>query len=189
MISSLLPVLHTPRLILRPMTVGDTDAVYRMICVSRESFSRWFTWSRTATADSVREYGRQMEDAMTVGGARQYVVLTRAHSLIGRVGLTEMDMAARSAELGYMLRTDFEGQGLMTEAARALLAHTLGPGGLHRIAAYADEENTASQRLLRRLGFQQEGTVRQVVHHPEHGWRNHQVYGLLEGELQGELHG
>ncbi len=37
-----LPVLHTPRLTLRPLTVADTDAVYRMIDASRDSFSRWF---------------------------------------------------------------------------------------------------------------------------------------------------
>ena len=129
MVSTLLPVLQTPRLILRPMTVGDTDAVYRMICVSRDSFSRWFTWAREATPDSVREYNRQMEEAMTVGRAWQYVILTRAHSLVGRVGLTDLDPVTRCAELGYLLRTDFEGQGLMTEAVRELAAHALGPGG------------------------------------------------------------
>lgn len=183
MVSPLLPVLQTPRLILRPMTVGDTDAVYRMIAVSRNSFSRWFNWSQEATPDSVREYSRQMEEAMTVGNARQYVILTRAHSLIGRIGLMPIDPVTLNAELGYMLRTDFEGQGLMTEAAQALLAHTLGPGGLHRVTAYVDVDNGGSQRVLVRLGFQHEGTVRDMSRHPEHGWRDHHAYGLLEGEL------
>ncbi len=156
-----------------------------MICVSRDSFSRWFTWAPGATLDSVRDYGRQMEEAMAVGKAWQYVILTRAHSLVGRVGLMEIDPVTQSAELGYMLRTDFERQGLMTEAARGLTAHALGLGGLHRLTAYVDVENTGSQRVLSHLGFRQEGTVRDMTHHPERGWRDHHAYGLLEGELRG----
>ena len=185
MVTPLLPVLQTPRLILRPMTVGDTEAVYRMISVSRDSFSRWFTWAREANLDSVREYGRRMEEAMAVGTESHYVILTRAHSLVGRVGLMEIDRVLRCAELGYMLRTDFEGQGLMTEAVRTLAAHALGPGGLHRLAAYSDVDNFGSQRVLSRLGFRQEGMLRHVARHPAHGWRDQYVYGLLEGELVG----
>ena len=185
MISPLLPVLLTPRLILRPMTVGDSEAVTRMISVSRESFSRWFTWAREANLDSVREYSRRVEEAMAVGTTSQYVVLTRAYSLVGRVGLMEIDTAARCAELGYMLRTDFEGQGLMTEAAHKLASHAFGLGGLHRLSAYVDVENVGSQRVLSRLGFRHEGTLRHVVQHPERGWRDQHVYGLLEGELVG----
>ena len=185
MISPLLPVLKTPRLILRPMTVGDSEAITQMISVSRESFSRWFTWAREANLDSVQEYSRRIEEAMAVGTTTQYVVLTHAHSLVGRVGLMEIDTSARCAELGYMLRTDFEGQGLMTEAAHRLASHALGPGGLHRLSAFVDVENTGSQRVLSRLGFRQEGTLRHVVQHPERGWRDQHVYGLLEGELVG----
>ena len=120
---------------------------------------------------------------MTVGGAWQYVVLTRAGSLVARLGLTQIDRVNFSAELGYMLRQDFEGRGLMTEAAYALLSHALGPGGLHRIAAYADVENAPSHHVLERLGFRREGTVRDMTHHPERGWRDHHAYGLLAGEL------
>jgi len=185
MTSPLLPVLQTPRLILRPMTVGDSEAVYRMIAVSRAAFSRWFTWSNDSNLDSVREHSRRLEEAMAVGTASEYVILTRAHSLVGRVGLMEIDTAARCAELGYMLRTDFEGQGLMTEAVYTLASHALGPGGLHRLSANVDVENIGSQRVLSRLGFRQEGTLRQVVHHPERGWRDQHVYGVLEGELIG----
>ena len=61
-----------------------------------------------------------------------------------------------------MLRTDFEGRGLMTEAAHGLLSHAFGAGGLHRIAAFADVENVGSQQVLARLGFRHEGTVRHM---------------------------
>ena len=181
--ASPLPTLLTPRLTLRPLAVADTDAIYRMIDASRDSFSRWFHWSRASTHDSVREYMQQAEEAMTVGSAWHYVVLTRANSLVARVSLTGIDPMNFRAELGYMLREDFEGRGLMTEAAYGLLSHAFGPGGLHRIDAYADVENKPSRQVLERLGFRREGTVRDALRHPERGWRDHHAYGLLTGEL------
>ncbi len=182
--ASPLPVLQTPRLTLRPMTVADTDAVYKMIAASRDSFTRWFGWARDSTRESVQEYVQQAAEAVTVGSAWHYVVRTRQGSLIARVGLTQIDPVNFSAELGYMLRTDFEGSGLMTEAAQGLLSHAFSAGGLHRIVAYADVENVGSQQVLARLGFRHEGTARHMIHLPERGWRDHHAYGLLEGELR-----
>ncbi len=180
-----LPVLQTSRLTLRPMAAADTDAAYKMIAASRDSFARWFGWARASTRESVQEYTQQATEAMTVGNAWHYVVRTRQESLIARVGLTQIDPVNFSAELGYMLRTDFEGSGLMTEAALGLLSYAFGAGGLHRIVAYADVENVGSQKVLTRLGFRHEGTARHMLYLPERGWRDHHAYGLLEGELRG----
>ena len=180
-----LPVLQTSRLTLRPMAAADTDATYKMIAASRDSFARWFGWARASTRESVQEYTQQATEAMTVGNSWHYVVRTRQESLIARVGLTQIDPVNFSAELGYMLRTDFEGSGLMTEAALGLLSYAFGAGGLHRIVAYADVENVGSQKVLTRLGFRHEGTARHMLYLPERGWRDHHAYGLLEGELRG----
>lgn len=180
-----LPTLKTPRLTLRPLALADTEAVYRMIDVSRDSFSRWFPWSRTSTRESVTDYLQEAEEAMTVSSAWHFVVLTQAGSLIGRVGLIQIDPVNVSAELGYMLRTDFEGRGLMTEAAHGLLSYAFGSGGLHRVAAFTDVENVPSHHVLERLGFRREGTIRHMTCHPERGWRDHHAYGLLEEELHG----
>lgn len=184
-----LPVLHTPRLTLRPMVAEDTESVCRMIDISRETFSHWFNWTGASTPAAVREYLQQAEQAMAVGTAWHYVLLSGPHNLVGRVGLTEWDMVNGSAELGYMLRTDFEGDGLMGEAAQALLTHAFAAGGLHRVVAYADVENEASRHVLAHLGFKHEGTMRHMLRHPERGWRDHHAYGLLEGELEGEPRG
>ena len=184
MTRSPLPTLHTPRLTLRPMTVSDTDAVAKMIHDSQAEFCRWFGWASSSTRPAVKEYIQSAEEAMALGHAWHYVILLWSGKLVGRVGLSEIDTANRSAELGYMLRTDAEGSGMMTEAARGLLSHALGPGNLHRVVAYADCENERSRRVLVRLGFQQEGIVRHMSHHPARGWRDHFSYSLLEGELR-----
>ena len=185
MTRSPLPTLHTPRLTLRPLTVGDTDAVVRMISDSQAEFSRWFGWASSSTRPAVKEYIQSAEEAMTVGTAWHYAILLWSGKLVGRVGLSEIDTVNQSAELGYMLRTDAEGNGVMTEAARGLLTHAFGLGHLHRVTAFADCENERSRRVLARLGFQQEGVVRHMSYHPARGWRDHFSYSLLEGELRG----
>jgi len=184
MTRSPLPTLHTPRLTLRPMTVSDTDGVTKMIRDSQSEFTRWFGWASSSTRPAVKEYIQSAEEAMALGTAWHYVILLWSGRLVGRVGLSVIDPANSSAELGYMLRTDAEGNGMMTEAASGLLSHAFGPGRLHRISAFADCENERSRRVLARLGFQQEGIVRHMSLHPERGWRDHFSYGLLEGELR-----
>lgn len=180
-----LPTLHTPRLTLRPMTVSDTDAVTKMISDSLPEFACWFGWASSSTRANVKEYIQSAEDAMALGTAWHYVALLWSGRLVGRVGLTSIDPVNASAELGYMLRTDAEGNGVMTEAAHGLLAQAFTSGHLHRITAFADCENIKSQRVLARLGFQREGLVRHMTRHPERGWRDHYGYSLLEGELRG----
>ena len=179
-----LPTLHTPRLTLRPMTVSDTDAVQKMITDSRPEFSRWFGWADSSTRATVKEYIQSAEDAMALGTAWHYVILLWSGRLVGRVGLSGIDSVNASAELGYMLRTDAEGNGVMTEATRGLLSHAFTQARLHRITAFADCENSRSQRVLARLGFQREGVVRHMTRHPARGWRDHYGYSLLDGELR-----
>lgn len=185
MTRSPLPTLHTPRLTLRPMMISDTDAVTKMISDSRQEFGCWFGWVDSSTRATVKEYIQSSEDAMAFGTAWHYVVLLWSGRLVGRVGLTVIDPVNLSAELGYMLRTDAEGNGVMTEAAHGLLSHAFTQARLHRITAFADCENLKSQHVLARLGFQQEGRVRHMTRHPERGWRDHYGYSLLEGELRG----
>ena len=127
----------------------------------------------TAPVRRSKKYIQSAEEAMAVGSAWHYVILLWSGRLVGRVGLTTIDLINSSAELGYMLRTDAESNGVMTEAAHGLLSYAFGPGKLHRITAFADFENEKSQRLLTRLGFQQEGIVRHMTRHPERGWRDH----------------
>lgn len=185
MTRSSLPTLHTPRLTLRPMTVSDTDVVQKMITDSRQEFTRWFGWADGSTRANVKEYIQSAEEMMAVGTAWHYVILLWSGRLVGRAGLTLIDSVNSSAELGYMLRTDAEGNGVMTEAVHGLLAHAFTQAHLHRITAFADCENEKSQRLLARLGFQREGLVRHMTCHPERGWRDHYGYSLLNGELRG----
>jgi len=72
----------------------------------------------------------------------------------------------------------FQGQGLMYEALQCAIGFVFGELGLHRVMANYRPENERSHRLLRRLGFEQEGHARAYLHIDGH-WRDHVLTSLI----------
>lgn len=99
-------------------------------------------------------------------------------------GISLRDLRQSHGMLAYWLLPDERGHGYMTEGAALLLEHAFDRMGLHRVFAWAIDDNEASQAVLRRLGFTHEGTYREHVfsrgeyHDAEH-------YGLLVSEWDG----
>jgi RimJ/RimL family protein N-acetyltransferase len=118
------------------------------------------------------------------------VVAERASDggFLGWCGLTSWNPAYRSASLGYCLTEAAWGQGFATEAARALLGWAFDTLDLNRVQAQADTRNHASARVLEKLGFVREGTLREdciVDGVVSDSW----VYGLLEREWRAAANG
>ena len=96
-------------------------------------------------------------------------------------GYRAIDPVNRSGEIGYWLRADRGGRGIMTACCRVLVAHGFERLALNRIVIAAATENTKSRAIPERLGFRFEGVLRQ----PE--WLydrfvDHAVYSLLRSE-------
>jgi ribosomal-protein-alanine N-acetyltransferase len=80
--------------------------------------------------------------------------------------------------MGYLISPAAQGQGYATEAARALLDFGLAAGGLHRITATCDPENTGSVRVLEKIGMSREGHLHD--HFLIRGtWRDRLLYARL----------
>lgn len=176
------PTLHTDRLILRPVADADADALFSMH--SNAHVLRYWdapAWSERERAERFIAMSRQL--AEEGNGAR--VVLERASdgAFIGWCGLSGWNPDFRSASLGYCLDDVVWGHGYATEAARALLQWAFETLDLNRVQAEADTRNAASGRVLEKLGFVREGTLREdcvVNGEVSDSW----VYGLLRREWQ-----
>jgi RimJ/RimL family protein N-acetyltransferase len=79
------------------------------------------------------------------------------------VGLSSISAEHRKAELGFWLTPPLWGQGIMTEAARAVVRFGFEELALNRIFAGHFEGNHASRRVQKKLGFRYEGVLRQDV--------------------------
>jgi ribosomal-protein-alanine N-acetyltransferase len=104
--------------------------------------------------------------------------------LIGTVGYHKWEKAYFRAEIGYDLSPDCWGQGYMTEALRAVISHGFERMGLNRIDALVYIHNDRSTQLLQRLGFRQEGLLRDYF--CLNGiFFDHYLFALLRREWEG----
>jgi ribosomal-protein-alanine N-acetyltransferase len=152
--------LTTPRLLLRPLVEADAQPLFE-IFRDRAVTRYWSTppWTEAAAAQAMIERDRK---AMAAG---EYIRLGLQRldggALIGNCTLFALNAQCRRAELGYVLGSTHWGQGYMHEALRALLGHAFTALELNRVEADIDPRNEASARSLQRLGFAQEGYLRE----------------------------
>lgn len=156
-----LPVLVTPRLRLRPRTLGDLESCFRM---DREPGTLdWIAWPEAAGSWDDRAAHRALIRARTVAaylpGQGYWAVAEKARpdEFLGWVMLIPEDGAGPEVEIGWRFTTASRGRGFATEAARAVLAHGLGTLSLPRIIADIRVENAASIRVAEKIGMRASG--------------------------------
>jgi ribosomal-protein-alanine N-acetyltransferase len=94
--------------------------------------------------------------------------------------------SASSAYLGYWIARGFAGRGIMPTALALVVDHCFGPARLHRVEANIRPENTASRRVVEKLGFRHEGIRARYIHIAGE-WRDHASYALTIEDVQGSL--
>lgn len=175
--------LATPRLLLRWMDEDDTAAHYAVH--ADPDVVRYLgrpPWSDLAQAAGSIATTRANYD--NGSGLRLAVVLRDSGALIGDVSLFHIFDPGRRCEVGYALGRPHWGRGYACEALRALLDYGFDTLDLNRVEADIDPLNTASARVLDKLGFRQEGYMRErwiVDGVPA----DSAFYGLLRREWRG----
>lgn len=146
-------VLRTDRLILRPFTIDDIDAAYKMNL--DEEVSRWTGDGGVVGKEEIRR--RIQEDVLgdyaKYGYGRMAVVLKETEEFIGFCGLKYLE-DYEEVDLGYRLMSQYWGRGYATEACQVCLDYGFGQLGLYKIIAMVLPQNKASIRVLDKLGFQ-----------------------------------
>jgi [ribosomal protein S5]-alanine N-acetyltransferase len=174
------PTLHTARLRLRPFNDADADTLFALHS-SAYVLRYWDAppWSERVRAERFITACRQMAAEGT--GTRLAIERVSDGAFIGWCGLARWNPDYRSASLGYCFDDAAWGRGYATEAARALLQWAFDTLDLNRVQAETDTRNAASARVLEKLGFVREGTLREdcvVNGEVSDSW----VYGLIRRE-------
>lgn len=155
-------MIETERLVLRRPTPKDAAAKYEY---SRDPMViRYMDWEPhpdLASAIAVVERGAARWES---GEEFSWVITAKpADVAIGSVGC---HMRGHAAELGFVLARPHWGRGYATEAAGAVFAWAASCEGLFRIWATSDIENTASARVLEKIGMAREGVLRRWAVRP-----------------------
>ncbi|MCQ4084914.1 GNAT family N-acetyltransferase [Streptomyces sp. RB6PN25] len=159
--------LTTGRLLLRPLTTDDTQAVYEA-CQDPE-IPRWTTVPSPYTHEDATEWvERTVPSGWREDTAYNLGVFTRAGGfLVGAMGLVRLKLhePERQAELGYWTAKEHRGRGYTVEAGRAVCAWAFDELRVERLEWVAEAGNEGSRGVARKLGFVMEGTLRAKIVH------------------------
>ena len=148
--------LETARLVLRQFKESDLEPflAYR----NDPEVAKYQGWSIPYPRDKAVGFVREMSVALPGWNKWLQVALELKSrgEMIGDVAFSIMKDDERQAIIGYSLARPFWGQGYAFESMSGLLGYLFDEMKLHRVIAECDVENTASWKLLERLGFRRE---------------------------------
>jgi ribosomal-protein-alanine N-acetyltransferase len=159
---SSIPELVTERLRLRAPLPGDAAALLAVL--GDPEVTRYHNVpTLTTLAEAQALLGRLEQRYAARETIRWTIELVEHSEVIGTVGLLRFDFEHRHAEIGYEIARRWWGRGFTPEAAAAVVRYGFSVLGLHRIEAGVLPGNDASVRVLRKLGFLEEGTRRDYL--------------------------
>jgi [ribosomal protein S5]-alanine N-acetyltransferase len=177
------PSLETERLLLRQLLIEDVDFIFR-------HFSNSDVTQYLMDEPPVSEYTQardiiQFYQEPEVNARNRWGIIHKSdNELIGTCGFHKWEKQYFRSELGYDLNPKYWGQGYMKEALRAVIQNGFYQMGLNRIDALVYIKNVRSIRLLQKLGFTKEGTLRDYFY-LDGKYYDHFIFALLRKEWKG----
>jgi RimJ/RimL family protein N-acetyltransferase len=177
--------LETARLTLRPFVAADFEAVHAMR--SDPEVTRYL-YGEVLSEDETRDLlTKRMDNTAwtSEGDWLSAAVVERASgATVGDMAFHWVSERDKTAEVGFIFDPRRQGRGFATEAARALIDWAFGSVGFHRVIGRTEARNTASARVLEKLGMRLE------AHFVENEWvkgewQSELVYAILEREWTG----
>ncbi len=160
---------------------SHAEELFELIEINREFLRQWLPWLDNNrylqnTIDFIKITQMQYESNETV----QFVLIYKGE-ICGVVGFHRIDWLNRSTSIGYWLGESYQGKGLITKACSKVLDYSFGRMGLNRIEIRCAPGNLKSRAIPERLGFKEEGLVREAEWLYDH-YLDHIVYGMLESQ-------
>lgn len=172
--------LRTTRLLLRPVAASDGPGLFAIF--GDDEVTEHYAWDTFTSQDQGDDLARETAGQIERGEALRWGLVPHGHTqIIGTCGYTRWIRDHHFAILGYDLARPYWRQGLMSEAVRAVLAFGFDEMELNRVEALVMAGNTASVAVLRRMGFAQEGEMRERALH-RGSYRDVQIFGLTRAD-------
>ncbi|MGD9100459.1 MAG: GNAT family N-acetyltransferase [Anaerolineae bacterium] len=182
------PRLETENLILREIWPADVKAVFDIL--SDDEVTRFYDddpFTNVSQASELVEYWTTSfasNRCIRWGIVRKSGVTVSDGAIIGTCGYYGFHTWHMRASLGYELARSFWRRGIMTEALSAVIEFGFEEAGLNRIQADVMPENQASVKLLERLGFKNEGLLREYERWSSKGYVDLFAFSLLKREYK-----
>ena len=160
----------TERLVLREFVADDWPDV---LAYQRDPrYLRFYPWDDRTEAE-VRSFVQMFLDQQADRPRREFqlaITLSESGRLIGNCGLRLKPENDWEADIGYELAPEHWGRGYATEAALAIVDFGFRELRLHRVSSWFVADNTASAKVLERVGLRLEGRLRENEYFKGRWW-------------------
>ena len=179
---SSLPVLETPRLVLRPVRMRDAEDIFSY--ASDPEVARYVLWDPHRSIAETRSYIRCIRSFYRRGLPSSWAVEHRdSGRVIGTIGLMWYSDTNCAAEIGYSFSRSFWNRGFATEALRAVIGSVFSSLPVNRLEAQHDVRNPASGRVMEKCGMKKEGLLRQRIRSKEE-FIDVVLYAVIRSDLE-----
>jgi RimJ/RimL family protein N-acetyltransferase len=174
--------LETERLVLRPYVRTDLEAY---LAVRSQPEVVRYLYDEPLTLERARQKLDRLIGSTALAAEDDWlaaaIVVRDSGDYVGDVAFHWVSVEHRTGEVGFVVDPEHQGLGYATEAARAMVDWGFGTFGLHRVIGRTEARNTASARVLERLGMRREAHL--VENEWVKGeWQSELVYAILDRE-------
>ena len=142
------PIIETERLVLRPVTLDDAEAMFEY--ASNQENTR-YTFPTNQSLEETKNNIAQFYLANPLG--RWGIELKGTGEFIGTIDLHKMDTVLKKAAIGYIINQKYWNQGLTTETNRAVIELAFEKIGMNKLTALHDKDNPASGKVMEKSGM------------------------------------
>ena len=160
---------------------SDAQDVFDMIDCNQDHFREWLGWVDMSTDIHITYQIIDINLQKFANHEALDTAIVYNGKIVGKVSINAINVANKTAQIGYMLDKKYEGRGIMTRAVKAMIDIAMFEYDVHKVEIWAAEGNEKSRAIAERLGFVQEGIIRNAEWLYDH-YVNHVVYGVLRSE-------
>ena len=155
------------------------EELFQLTDRNRDFLSQWLPWLEKTKATSDTKDFIEAQLLKFQRGEALHVTIFYQHKIAGVVGFNQIDRDNSIGHLGYWLAKEYNGKGIMTKSVRELIAIGFDYYNLNRIDIRCAKGNSRSRAIPERLGFKNEGVIRQAEKLSDR-YVDHVIYGLLK---------
>lgn len=166
---------------LKLIDLKDGESIFELTNQSREYLREWLPWlDITTKLEDTKEFIKLSLKGFAETKSINTVILYKGN-IVGVAGFNEINWSNKTAYIGYWLDEESQGNGIITKVAKALTDYAFTELKLNKVEIRAAVGNKKSRSIPERLGFVNEGSIRQAEWLYDH-YVDHVVYGMLAEE-------
>jgi len=164
----------------------DAERIFELTDSSRDYLKEWLPWvDFTARVEDTQDFIKAGRSNFAEGKTLNAAILFEGE-IVGMGGFNSISQANKAASIGYWLAPQYQGHGIMTRVVKAFTEYAFDELKLNRVEIRAAVGNQKSRSIPERLGYMEEGTIRQAEWLYDH-YVDHTVYGMLAEEWHNRI--